>query len=64
MSTTGAAINMSTMLTDLGSVATAIWTQVGEVAETITDTPLLLFTVGFLFVGGSVGIVGRLLSRG
>lgn len=64
MPTTGAAITMSTMLTDLGSVATAIWTQVGEVAETITDTPLLLFTVGFLFVGGAVGIVGRLLSRG
>lgn len=61
---TSADVSMSTMLTDLGSVATAIWTQVGEVAETITDTPLLLFTVGFLFVGGAVGIVGRLLSRG
>lgn len=64
MPTSGSAITMSTMLTDLGSVATAIWTQVGEVAETITSTPLLLFTVGFLFVGGAVGIVGRLLSRG
>lgn len=64
MPTSGSAITMSTMLTDLGTVATAIWTQVGEVAETITSTPLLLFTVGFLFVGGAVGIVGRLLSRG
>lgn len=57
-------ITMSSLVTDLGTVATAIWTQVGEVADTITETPILLFTVGFLLVGGAVGIVGRLLSRG
>lgn len=54
---------MSTLLTDLGTVATAVWTQVTTVATTITGNPLLLFTVGFLFVGGCVGIFGRLLSR-
>lgn len=64
MPASGSAISMSTMLSDLGTVASAIWSQVGEVAETITSTPLLLFTIGFLFVGGAVGIVGRLLSRG
>lgn len=54
---------MSSLLGDFASIATAIWTQVGEVADTITGNPLLLFTTGFLFVGGCVGIFGRLLSR-
>lgn len=54
---------MSALLTDLGSVATAIWSQVSTVASTIVGSPLLLFTVGFLFVGGCIGIFGRLLSR-
>lgn len=54
---------MSALLTDLGTVASAVWTQVTTVATTITGNPLLLFTVGFLFVGGCVGIFGRLLSR-
>ena len=54
---------MSTLVTSLGTVATAIWDQVGTVSETIMGNPLLLFTVGFLFVGGCVGIFGRLLSR-
>ena len=54
---------MSDFLTQLTTVATTIWTQVGEVCSTIVETPLLLFTVGFLLVGGAIGIVGRLLSR-
>lgn len=54
---------MSALLTDLGTVATQIFTQIGTIATTITGNPLLLFTVGFLFVGGCVGIFGRLLSR-
>lgn len=33
------------------------------IATTIVSTPLLLFTVGFLFLGGCIGIFGRLLSR-
>ena len=58
------ATTMSTLLSDLASVATSIFSQVGTVATTITTTPLLLLTVGFLFVGGAIGIFGRLLSRG
>lgn len=56
-------ITMSSLLTDLSTVATQVITQVGTIATTITSTPLLLLTVGFLFIGGCVGIFGRVLSR-
>lgn len=55
---------MATLLTDLASIATSIFSQIGNIADAITSTPILLLTVGFLFVGGAVGIFGRLLSRG
>lgn len=55
---------MSTLLSDLGSVATSVITQVGTICTTIVGQPLLLLTVGFLFLGGAIGIFGRLLSRG
>ena len=55
---------MSALLTDLGTVATSVITYVGTVCTTITSQPLLLLTVGFLFIGGVIGIFGRLLSRG
>lgn len=54
---------MTEFLSQLGEIATAVWTQVTQVTTTIVASPLLLFTVGFLFVGGAVGIFGRLLSR-
>ncbi len=54
---------MAGLIGSLGDVATGIWTQITKIATTITDTPLLLLTVGFLFVGGAIGIFGRLLSR-
>lgn len=54
---------METMIADFGKVATAIWDQTGTIADTILGNPLLLFTTGFLFVGGCIGIFGRLLSR-
>ena len=57
-------ITMTSLLSDLGSVASSAITQVGTIASTITSTPLLLLTVGFLFLGGCIGIFGRLLSRG
>lgn len=56
-------ITMSSMLADISTIVTSIFTWVATVCSTITTTPLLLFTVGFLAVGGAVGIVGRLLSR-
>lgn len=55
---------MSALLTDLGTVVTSVFGWVGTVASTITTTPLLLLTTGFLVLGGAVGIFGRLLSRG
>lgn len=54
---------MTALLTDLGTVATQIFSQIATIATTIVGQPLLLFTVGFLFVGGCIGIFGRLLSR-
>lgn len=56
-------VTMDTLISSLGTVATGIWDQVTTVSQTIVGDPLLLFTTGFLFVGGAVGIFGRLLSR-
>lgn len=58
------ATGMSALLGELGTVATSVLTFVGDVCSTIVAEPLLLLTVGFLFIGGVVGIFGRLLSRG
>lgn len=55
---------MESLLTSLGEVATQIITVIPDVCELIVGEPLLLMTVGFLFIGGVVGIFGRLLSRG
>lgn len=55
---------MGTLLADLGTVATEVLDFVASVCTTITGNPLLLLTVGFLFIGGVIGIFGRLLSRG
>lgn len=54
---------MSDLLTQLGTVATSVLSQVGAVAETIVTTPILLMTTGILFLGGAIGIFGRLLSK-
>lgn len=54
---------MTELITDLGTVGTAIVGQVPKIGELITGEPLLLLTVGFLFFGGCIGIFGRLLSR-
>ncbi len=55
---------MASLLTTLGTVSSNIFSTVATVCSTIVEQPLLLLTVGFLFVGGVVGIFGRLLSRG
>ncbi len=59
----GATITMSSLITDLSTVVTAVFGWVGTVASTITTTPLLLLCTGFLVLGGAIGIFGRLLSR-
>lgn len=54
---------MASLLQDLSTVVTNVFTWVGTIASTITSTPLLLLTTGFLVLGGAIGIFGRLLSR-
>lgn len=54
---------MADLLASLGTVVTQVFSWVGTVASTITTTPLLLLTTGFLVLGGAIGIFGRLLSR-
>ena len=54
---------MADLIASLGTIITAIMTHVGTVASTIVSTPLLLLTTGFLFLGGAIGIFGRLLSK-
>lgn len=59
----GAATAMADLISQFGTIGTAIFEQVANISETIVGDPLLLFTTGFLFIGGCVGIFGRLLSR-
>lgn len=54
---------MSELLAEIALIVTQIMTWVGTIAQTIVDTPLLLLTVGFLMIGGAIGIFGRLLSK-
>lgn len=54
---------MADLISSLGTIITAIMSHVGTVASTIVSTPLLLLTTGFLFLGGAIGIFGRLLSK-
>ena len=46
---------MSNLIEDFGTIASAIFAQVSEVADTIVSTPLLLFTTGFSLLGGLCG---------
>ena len=54
---------MTSLLSVLGTVGTSVLDTVSDVAGVIVAQPLLLLTVGFLFIGGVIGIFGRLLSR-
>ena len=54
---------MTSLISQFTEISTAIFSQVGTVASTIVENPLLLYTTGFLFLGGCVGIFGRLISR-
>nr|DAU21682.1 MAG TPA: hypothetical protein [Inoviridae sp.] len=54
---------MADLLAQLALVVTQVFTWVGTVATTITTTPLLLLTTGFLVLGGTIGIFSRLLSK-
>lgn len=54
---------MGAFLEQLMTGFTSIMQCVTAACTTIVDTPFLLFTTIFLFTGGVVGIIGRLLSR-
>ena len=59
-----AAPTMTSLLGDLGTVVTQSFTWIASVASTITTTPLLLLTTGFLCLGACVGLFSRLLVKG
>lgn len=54
---------MSSLLTELGTVVTQTMSWMSTIASTIVSTPLLLFTTGFLALGGAIGLFGRMLSK-
>ena len=54
---------MADLVSQLGTVATSVLSQVGAVATKIVETPILLLTTGVLFLGAAVGILGRMLSK-
>lgn len=54
---------LAQLLSSAGEVATWIFGQVATVGETIVSTPILMVTMGFLLLGGAIGIFGRLLSK-
>lgn len=55
---------MSTFLSTLGDIITEALTWVGQVGGAILADPVLTFSLGIFALGASVGIFGRLLSRG
>lgn len=54
---------LATLMTTLSDGFTKVLAAVASACTTIVNTPFLLFTCVFLFGGGVVGIIGRLLSR-
>lgn len=63
MTSTPAAVTVSTLLTSIGSVFTSVIGWVGDVAAEIADQPILLLAcVGIPLCGLGVGMFKRLLS--
>lgn len=54
---------MASLIENFTPMVTSIFGWIETICETIVSQPFLLLTVGFLVVGGAVGIFGRLLSR-
>lgn len=54
---------MAALLQDFATVADSIFVQVTAAVGSITSNKFILFTTGFLFLGGCIGILRRLLSR-
>lgn len=56
-------MTMTDFLQQLSQAFGVILSCVTSATTTIIGDPFLLFTVIFLFAGGVIGILGRLLSR-
>lgn len=54
---------MASFLSNMTTSFPTILDAVVDACSTIVGSPFLLFTCIFLFAGGVVGILGRLLSR-
>lgn len=54
---------MSALLGQASTVITSVLGWVSDVCSKIVSEPFLLVTFGFLMLGGTIGIIGRLLSR-
>lgn len=54
---------MWTLTDRLQAVAASIWSVIVTISSTIVSNPLLLFTSGFLFLGGCIALFSRLLAR-
>lgn len=54
---------MADLIALIQPVVTMIFTTVGTVITTIIGSPYLVFTMGFLVVGGAIKIVRSLLRR-
>lgn len=54
---------MTTFLGEMTTSFPTILESVVDACTTIVGNPFLLFTCIFLFAGGVVGVLGRLLSR-
>ena len=59
-----ATVTMTSLLTSLGEVVTAVLGYIPKITEAIMGSPILLLTMGFLLIGGAIAIFGRLISRG
>lgn len=58
-----AEFTMADLIALIQPVITMIFTTVGTVISTIVESPYLMFTTGFLVVGGCIKLVRSLLRR-
>ena len=54
---------LTAFLDNVGTIGDFILGEVPAVSDVIQTDPMLFVTVGFLVIGGVIGIFGRLLSR-
>lgn len=45
----------------LSTVTTFLWTEIGNVVDTIVSTPILLIPVGLFLAGGAIGLATRFI---